>query len=697
MKTGGTGSRSGGKTGKSKDGSDKIKAGFNHKQVISQDIDRISLGDNGIFTALREAINNSLDAEADQITIRFGEFEGADALIVSDNGRGFDAAGIKSAMSYAYSSRERRDVKTIGANGTGRLSLLGLGDKEKTKITIFSMNRDVLGCQKMEISFEYLWKMAGKKVKADDYVSKIDLPKDWLADIKNRSTGSTIILTGYDGRTVRGPSQILKSLGNYLTPRALEKINVYEDSAWKFVAPALFKGKPYKISFNDHLKYLGVVDFELYYGQSNIEELAICGKLNKIITFNELLKPVNRDEKSKLSKAWKNVSGHIYIEKANVYRMHDGSLNKEFYQHAQGPLMEILQIVGEELEQKTEEYENSELVEKRTTLLQQIIEANRELNIHDFPSNSAPVAKKPSGKVVDDEYYIVPNLVRLFPRDEKVITLNNLGSKIIERRDIRWSTDSNLFTITPNPNGTVSVKVGEKMGSGKLIADGDFGQHSINVIINTLPVGPHIVGPGALRPGSVYTYTLQRHDNPNVEWEIRCSKPGASISDIGDRKVVLTVPENFPEAEIILAVKVKGSTEDVATKKITITNENGKHSPTLRINGREYKVVMEAYFPDTVAQIDTLDWDKPAKNDSDAPDIPTIVLNPVHPRLKKMGKVAALDYYLTMFAAVALADQVQEGIIRSDNMAPILEEFVGATRTKVLTPDEINVPELNKK
>ena len=62
-----------------------------------------------------------------------------------------------------------------------------------------------------------------------------------------------------------------------------------------------------------------------------------------------------------------------------------------------------------------------------------------------------------------------------------------------------------------------------------------------------------------------------------------------------------------------------------------------------------------------------------------------------------MGKVAALDYYLTMFAAVALADQVQEGIIRSDNMAPILEEFVGATRTKVLTPDEINVPELNKK
>ena len=227
-----------------------IGAQINHKNVYRHMIESQVQGETGKFVALREAVNNSFDAGATSIRIRFGKHEGQPALIISDNGFGFSAKGVRSAMSYAHSANERSDIKTIGANGTGLKTFLGLGDLDVTKLTILSVHRDHPECRKMNINFKYILDLIERKTKAENHVEDIKIPKDWLVDLA-RTTGSTVILTGYDSKRLGGAKAILKHLGEYLTPKACQHVEIYDDNKWQKIRPVSFRGKNYKFSYKN--------------------------------------------------------------------------------------------------------------------------------------------------------------------------------------------------------------------------------------------------------------------------------------------------------------------------------------------------------------------------------------------------------------------------------------------------------------
>lgn len=671
---------------------EKTKGAINNKELLRHMIEDTVSADDGLYLALKEIINNSLDAGASKIKIKFGKYDGADALIISDDGAGFTQKAINSMLSFAFSAQKRNDIKTIGTNGTGSKMLLGLGDLDKTKITVLSVCKDFTSCKRLDIDFDYLYNLGRKKAKAEDQEHDITTPENWNEDMP-RTTGATVILTGYDGRRVRGATQLIKNLGEHITPKSSKYVTIQDGKKWQGIEPVVYRGSLFEMSFDEY-STLGKVEFVLYYGRTNASELAMCGTLNMVSYFSDFVKKLDATERKKLSYAWKNISGHIYIEKANMYRVHNGGLNKQFYAKPAKDLLKILHLVGEELSTLNEAVYNKELFEKRQRLVDRIIEANRKLSATGLGSGTtapspgaSPAVKrvKPANEIKEGPDF-TPTLLRLSPRQTKEIILRNRGLQFADFGDVKWRTESNLFKIEHQSSENVKIVTGENTGSAILIAEGSFGSHSIKVDISTLPIGAYISGPNALKPGGTCEYDLFRYEGTNLQWEIRGAE-GIILQESDKKKIKITIPDNCTETHVILAVRVVGDNEDLATKKIEITPEENKNTPVVVINKKEYRLEVNLYFQDTVAQLDSIDWEK------DENQLPKIVINPLAPRLKMLGFMNALDSYLAAIALAALSKQVEDGEITAFAAAALAEEFISTMKVQLLSKDEKEVTE----
>lgn len=633
-------------------------------------------GPNGVYIALREAINNSLDAKATKVRIKFGTYEKMPAIFITDNGIGMNRSGITSAMSYAFSSRNRDDVTTIGANGTGMKSLLGLNyNIEKTKITAYTIHKGDEPT-KMEITFEYIVNLAKKKVSGDDYIETISMPRNWSEDME-RATGTTVIITGFDGRKVKTPEQIINQLGEHLTPKACKFVEVKSGNLWYPVTPEAFKGEPFEIALeSDHL---GDVVFDLYYGTFG-DGPKVCGPINEILPLTKLYLNMGKEQKGKVSKIWKTVSGHIYIPTANKYRMHEGGFSEEFYtSEACNELITMLKEVSEELEKLSNTVRDQRLRKKRDILIEKIVKAGSAINpiTTDFiPTDSG---NRPGGKLPwqsDQDYYILPKGLRMYPEETATITLRSQGKKEIDFSKTTWHADDKMISILYSRGNGAKVKA-LKVGSTQIVARGSFGTHTIQVIISHAPNVPFISGPNYVKPGDDYTYELKRHERDNVFWELQERMAGVTLrTDPSSKKIAsIEVAKFCSDCTATLLVRNKSTRVVIAQKRVHIS-ENGAMGPVsmIHIGKRDYILKKDFFFPDTIAQVDY------AFNDS---VIPEIIVNTIHPRIKDLSAYYAADPILVAIGGAAIIDQVSDGTVKREDAAQMIEEFVSAIKEQI--------------
>lgn len=654
-----------------------IKARVNHRQTLAHMITAPVQGPDGIFIALQEAINNSFDAQASEIKIRQGTFEGKPALIISDNGCGFNQKAIQSVMSYALSSKKRGDLKTVGVNGTGLKHFLGLSI-EKAQITILSVNKEVNenleSCTKMQITFEYLVALAQKKTKAEDYVTNMPVPQDWEVDV-NRKTGSTIIITGYDGRKMKTAGQMIEDLAEYLTPKALSFISIKNGDVWSKPNPVSFRGNQFTLSHKS--EKLGDVHCDLWYG-GNGDGPIVCGHINTIIPLMALWSKMGKEQKKKVSKIWKTVAGHIYIEKANYFRQHDGTFSDEFFQpKILGEFIQLLELVSEELEKLSDQAVNTKSEKEKAEFLNRVIEMARTIS----PINSLPTLGDSGNSLipkvgdVSEDVYIVPRNLRLHPGVNEKITLQNLGRKKIDFSGSLWSTsDESLLTIENAKSGSASIKP-LKTGKATISILGAFGTHTINIIIEAVSTEPFIKGPTSIKPNSVYQYTLEKYTQ-DVYWDIEGMNEFTKlIPDMDNpKRVSVKVEEHAPEKSFTLLVYSKNTKKVIAKREINVSVHGGKNKPpVIRIGKKDYMLEVGTYNVSVIAQIDSF-----TEN-----GIPAVVLNPLHPRIRKVSAFKSSETILNAIACVAVMNQIEEGLLKTTEGVVIVEDFVTKIKEKI--------------
>lgn len=652
------------------------KAKVDHRKVLEFMITNPIKGQDGFFVAVREIVNNSFDAEAKNISIKFGKSGKENALIIHDDGKGFSKEGIISAMSYAISSRKRDDTSTIGTNGTGLKGLLGLGNLDKTKITIITVDQQKV-CYKMEITFDYLVSLAAKKAKVENFISEISIPKDWSQEMI-RETGTSVILTGFDGRRMKTIQQITKQFGEFLTPRASEFVRIFDGKDLVSIEPVAYHGKKYEFEFETI--DLGLVSFILYCNGSGDGPI-VCGNINAIIPLSEVYSKLSREQKAKVPKnLWKTTSGHVYVQKANTFRSHDGSFTEDFYQSsASDQLVDLLEAVGEEIDKLTEQVKDEKAIALQQKLVNSIMEAGRKMDL--VNDNLFKDREKPGLDIqTDKDIYLTPSKIRLRANQEVVITLYNHGKKQVDFTGSSWYTNSNLFTITDSKDAKAKVVAKQEEGEGKITIKGSFGEHTIAVQVSHAPVGTFISGPSYVKPGSEIEYILKRYDSPFVDWEYSSVNGIVFQQDpLHPKMILMKVSPQIEEGELTIFAKRSGVKSFIAKKRIFVVN-NIPQVPesSIKILGEEYILVVDVIYPDTVAQ--------PDYGFANDEEITKIVINPLHPRIRDLGFVKSLDFLLPALAQAAAVDQISKGLIKPQKALVEAEKFIANMRDFVLKP-----------
>lgn len=648
----------------------------NYPKLILQFIETILKGMNTLKVAMGEIVNNSFDANASRVKIFIDTFEGKNALFIMDDGTGFLREKLVSIMSYLYSSHSQEDTSKTGKNGTGSKSALGLGDFEKTKVTYVTKSRDYPNGIQFYFDLDYLIKFVdGKKVNSDDYItSKIDenifAKNGWYRD-----TGSTFILTGYDGRTV-SLDQIRKILSETLIPPVASKVEIFDDSTNTFIAvsPVVPDGK--YLSFSDKFKLLGNIKLDLYYGGSG-EGPAICGPMNNICTFDDFFSELSKDYKNRVTRLWKSIGGYIYVENINTFRISNNSLNTKFYKEgACDELVECLQVIASELSKMNDEFKEEIELAKMQNVLEKISEVSAKI------SGTPEVLNKNGGGSMfakpglsDKAIFIVPKDIDLMPNDKIEVTLHNKGTTGLNFGDAVWSVKGSLVTLggkgTGNKGRNVTINAGKNTGTCVIEIKGpSFGDHILKVRVGSYATTttPYIAGAKYLNPGSESTYSLNRCDRvSDPKWNINSKHSGVSITETNGKEVVIKVEKNTPIHDFTLEC-FDDKNKIITTKRIGVVSGKGrKQLPMVTIGDKVFSVYFSTHYLNCIAVVEHDD-----KN-----DYPMIVLNPIHDIVKKqhywMNKVGGLINGMAMAAAIF---QVESGEVSQKKAMQVASEFI---------------------
>ena len=673
------------------------------RRLLAQSLLQPMAGKNGMATAFQEIVNNSFDAKPSKVYIKLDSHQGKPAVVFLDNGCGFDRRGLVSILSYGDSSRERSDIKTIGANGTGTKFLLALGDIDKTKVTVITRSATYQKPVQISFNFDYLVKLAENPglFKMEDLITEsaddADFYKGWR---DNRETGTTVIFTGFDTKKIDSNEAIRKSLAQRLSPRSAKKVFVWNSSA---ETPGYFELKPNTPSgehfhFDFDLPNLGNVTFEVYHGGSNNGPM-ICGEMNSIMEFSKFFATLSAADSKRLGRVWNQIGGHIYIEKANVYRSDDGSFIPQFYEGgAYKEIVDLFDIVSRELEvlQKTVK-DRKNMTEKREILCRiASVDGYDPTGITSTdvkgkgPKTTPTKNKKSGGKtgpghknVPDSEpatfvpvdVFLVPQVVEMVINSERPILLQNFGTKDLDLKATYWSSGNSNLKIAGNGPSIAIVSNG-KPGVYSIMAKGEFGIHTINVVVLEKLKKPFISGESQVQAGREYDYTLENSTELNVRWQLdEC--PGVTLKDSHTNmyKTRLVIGGSVVPQRIKIFC-TKSNNDIIAQKTISIIPTEMEDRPLLITVGRQ------TYALDFYPGLSSISSIEPPSQEH---GLSTILINPVHPELRHASWDNSVDIMIWGIATAAVAHQVHEFGISAVEACGIASMFVQEKRKQLRT------------
>ncbi len=644
-----------------------IKPEVGYREFLQQAIEGQVRGSKGLVVALRETINNSLDAQAKNVRIQCGTHQKVSALIIMDDGVGVSSKGLVSIMSYFISSRLRKDNKTIGANGTGRTALLGLGDIYKTRVTILTISEEYPNGIEASFDFEYLVQLLEQKIDSislESFKNKSDFQQNWP-----RKSGTTVILTGFDEQTVKDEVHILGTLSTVeeITTRTSERISVFVKHSWKKLVKTPIVGTP--LTRQGEMPLLGKVDLELYHGGPN-DGPTICGPINSIMSFTDIYKTFSIDQKNRISKHWLSIGGYIYIENANQFRGDDNEFKSEFYKgRACEQLVMILAQNNQSIEELSEDTtQEKKAIESLRVVMKRISEISKSLfGAHKVPdpvlqTKDIVSTEIPKLKEID----LIPLTVRLRSGEETNVRIENRGARNIDFSDAVWKSASEDITSIEGKGEIVKFRPGKLLGKCEATVRGSFGSHVIKVIRDDTEPKPRIKGPKFVNPGDRVSYLLCEHDSDKVLWVFDGNAKGFEFdNDTGNPKsMIVIIPKDTNQLSVnLMCTTLKN--KPIAQKNIVVIKSKEDKPLTVTIGKQEYYMQFGSYHK-CMVQIE-----RPSDD-----ELPSLILNPLHEGFGKLNLQMRISEILSALATAGIADQVEQGILTASESMHVNSEFI---------------------
>jgi len=640
--------------------------GINVRLLIQQSLQTMLKGNKALVAAIIEPINNGFDHGATEVRLNFGTYKGKHALFIMDDARGFNETGVDSMLSFGFSDKSQYDTQTIGVNGTGSKAVLGLGDLKETKVSIISFSETFKHGMHLDFNLDYLFDLAdGKAVKPkkQEHLSRNDFWNGW-----KRENGTNFILTGFSTK-VLNQKTLYSALSEALTPLNFKKVKLCVGDKYSFVPLKKIEGSRYDFSYKGDI--LGNFVFDLYYGGPN-DGPKMCGKENYIRDYSDFLPTLSSKQKEQIGKIWKSTGGFAYIENINIYRMTDGSFNKDFYENgACEELVSMFKLVGEELDDLEEKINDEKMAEEQRDVINRLVEASNKIAPQPYSSGRGATQTAMPSSNTEEKIYIVPRVLFMELGDSKVITLHNNGTEKLNFGKCTWLTSS--FVTIVGSGDTVRINA-KKVGETKLIVHGTGWNHEILVNISEPTNNPYIYGPKYVNTGVSADYEIAKFKG-NLTWFVETSHSHVKdvfIESQTNSSVKVFVTKDATLKQFIL--KCKDSKDQViAEKRIMISDKRVHRAPMMLIGGKYYKLDFKTLYKDALAQID----------DDDPEDYPSIVINSVHPFVRYQNIATKMKEYISAICTVAVAHQIEKDGLSTMKAMNILWQTINEYRNTV--------------
>ncbi|MFA7285000.1 MAG: ATP-binding protein [Candidatus Absconditabacterales bacterium] len=616
---------------------------------------------NGWAKASKELVVNSTDAGAQRILMLFRR-DGS--VIFADDGKGMDARARDSVLSYGFSSKERLDLKTAGANGTGLKNCLGLGDINKTRIEI-QTSTDGITFYRLDINFDYVVELAEKTANPSQYQKQIPKPKDWCSYL-NRTSGTNIIL--HNCERIPNPSNVIKELAEYLVPPVARMVEVFDGVTLSGLNRVMYDGKPYSCEIP--MGKFGTLTAELFIGVSKQSRIQVCGPSNAIMTLGRFWEGYGTKLPAELAPL-SSCSGWIYLSAANQWRMHDGTFDLGFFKsNAASLFVEGMIQIADEVKVTLRQLNEDRNTAEWSEMLMEFVSANNLEFTNPVPGKATGVFRPaPSTHAKELEVVIVPNQFHLQPNQTASFTFTNEGTKKLDPE--RWVVDdaASLAKVKGTKLGNeMTLKSGSNLGTSYLTLTHPelHGSRSyqIKVVVGFRP-DPFIEGPTKIQSGREIIYRLRYFDNDTkVVWSLKEKDSDVVIRGSGKRiaNLLSKIANRMRRVTLVVHDQVHG--RKIADKEIEVFPPVQNGSMSITVHKQRFELQ-----PTTILIGGAL-----AHIGHDWGDTPTIALNFNAPSLLLMPNKK--QQLLNSVAMAAVSWLVQKDKLDPAHIPTVLEEFL---------------------
>jgi len=554
------------------------QTGVNNRQQTAFMLQAPISGDNGWLVALREPIVNSADARATDIRIIF--LPNGD-LLIADNGTGMDAMAMASALSFGHSAKDRKDLKTAGANGTGQNIALGLGDLNRTEIEVVT-SCDGKNFVRFTKDYEYFCLLNEGKVTPESRVRFITVPNDWTKYLA-RTSGTNVVLKNCK---LPGSVTLVQNFAKALVPSVAEIVQVHDGQMLRKLVPDLHDGEYFVVS--EDMKQFGRVDFELFIGAAKRSRIEVCGPTNAVVSLSELLeKRYDAKDKPQILSAFSSCSGWIYLSNMNEWRLHDGTLSPDFFDKgASRLLMQSLIKVATQVAEKVQTIKQDEAAEEYAGILSEFVTAN---NLEFFNTKSgkqAGILRVSSSPRKEFEVQINPSTLYMQPSQSMTFTFENTGT--LRLKPEKWIADDagspakvkgsyvgGKFVKGTRLGNVLELESASQQGTGYIILKHPdlhgSRTHSVKVIVSTKS-DPVITGPAMIQSGREVVYKLLHFDNDAaISWSIKeRGDTDVAIRSSGKRLAVLSTKVLQRKKTVTLLIFDQKFGKKIAEKEVDV-------------------------------------------------------------------------------------------------------------------------------
>jgi hypothetical protein len=483
---------------------------FNPHRLLKHLVDAGVTGRmNAVVAALRQVIENALDAKATDIRI---VLEQGKTLRVEDNGTGFLHKDIVSVNSLFC---ERKQAgKGIGKNNSGRLFTLAVGDG----VDLYFQSADFPKVHTLTFG----WKQGEDLLRGTlDNPPKeaASVPSWWK--MKSGNTGTTVVFRDLQwNRIPKRISDLQRQLSEAIAPWHSGKVT--------FNGVALPRRQAiHEFMENVSDPHLGDIRLAFYQLAERSRNDAVFLGSNPVCTVAEFLNGITDPSLQNLLPVWmldNTLMGYVDIPAVNKFKHHDASKVQQDLYRDEELVMRILTFLHELSRKLGDEFDLRETdteAKASDELLDQVAELLRPQRIVVIPPVTTDGPQQPPRPTAPptEEIIISPDKVELaFGESQTFVVRRGPGKG-------SWNTAKCGGSIDATQGKTIRYTAGNTVGTYRLeYLSPDLQRKGVAEIVIVEEIGFRISKKFvSIHPNQQFDLYVRNCDSETVEWTVNCA------------------------------------------------------------------------------------------------------------------------------------------------------------------------------